>query len=300
LSAPILECVPNVSEGRDRALIRALADAVESAGARLLDVHADVDHHRSVYTFLGEAPAVTAAALALARRAIDAIDLRRHRGVHPRIGAVDVIPFVPLGSAPMAEAVGAAHALGPRIASELGVPVFYYGEAALVPGRRALPEIRRGGFEGLAARMARPEGRADVGPAAPHPRAGATAIGARRVLIAFNAVLETGDLAAAREIARALREAPAGLPGVRALGVPLASRGLTQVSMNLVDYRRTTVATVMAAVEAEVARRGMAVHEWELVGCAPADAFAGVDRRRIRMTGAQLFEPGLLAPTSQC
>jgi len=299
VTAPLLECVPNVSDGRDQALIEALAAAVEAAGARLLDVHADVDHNRSVFTFVGPAATVEAAALALARIAVERLDLRTHRGVHPRIGAVDVIPFVPLRGARMADAVRAAHALGPALAGELGVPVFYYGEAALRPERRELVALRRGQFEELAARMRAPGGEPDAGPPVPHPRAGATAIGARAVLIAFNAVLDSEALGLAQDIARVCREAGGGLPGVRALGVPLTSRGLVQVTMNLVSYRRTPVARVMAAVEAEAARRGVEVLEWELVGCAPADAFAGVDRARVRLGPAQLLEPTLVGEPAE-
>jgi len=299
VTAPLLECVPNVSDGRDRALIEALAAAVEAAGARLLDVHADVDHNRSLFTFVGPAATVEAAALALARIAVERLDLRTHRGVHPRIGAVDVIPFVPLRGARMADAVRAAHALGPALAGELGVPVFYYGEAALRPERRELAALRRGQFEELAARMRAPGGEPDAGPPVPHPRAGATAIGARAVLIAFNAVLDSDALGLAQDIARVCREAGGGLPGVRALGVPLTSRGLVQVTMNLVSYRRTPVARVMAAVEAEAARRGVEVLEWELVGCAPADALAGVDRARLRLEPAQLLEPALFGQPAE-
>jgi glutamate formiminotransferase len=293
--APLLECVPNVSDGRDRALRDALAAAVEAAGARLLDVHADVDHNRSVFTFLGPPATVGAAALALARIAVARVDLRQQSGVHPRIGAVDVIPFVPLRATPMAEAVRAARGLGPAFAGELGVPVFYYGAAALRPDRRELGTLRRGQFEALAARMARPGGEPDTGPPAPHPRAGATAIGARPVLIAFNAVLDTDALGIAREIARVLRASAGGLPGVQALGVPLASRGRAQVAMNLVDYRRTPVVRVVEAVEAEAGRRGTTVLEYELVGCAPADAFAEMDRARVVHRPAQLLDPALFA-----
>jgi len=295
VTAPPLECVPNVSEGRDRALIGALAAAVEAAGARLLDVHADADHNRSVFTFMGPAATVEAAALALARIAVERLDLRTHRGVHPRFGAVDVIPFVPLRGAGMENAVAAARGLGPVLARELGVPVFYYGQAALRPERHELAALRRGGFEGLAAQMRAPGGEPDAGPRAPHARAGATAIGARHVLIAFNAVLDSDELGLARDIARALREAAGGLAGIRALGVPLASRRRVQVTMNLENYRQTPVARVMAAVEAEAARRGIKVLEYELVGCAPADAFRGVDQARVRLSPVQLLDPGLFA-----
>jgi glutamate formiminotransferase len=261
-----------------------------------VDAHADVDHHRAVLTFLGSSSVVETAALALCRRAVVAIDLRHHTGVHPRIGAVDVVPFIPMRGARMADAVAAAHRLGASLARELAVPVYYYGAAALVPERRELSAVRRGQFEGLTARMATAEARPDVGPSTPHPWAGATAVGARPVLIAFNATLASADRTVARDVARVLRAAGGGLPGVQALGVPLASRDRVQVTLNLLDYRRTGIASVMAAVEAAAARRGVTVEEYELVGCAPADALAGADRRRIRMSETQLLDLELFSP----
>src|SRR5436853_3153747 len=188
---PIVECVPNFSEGRRPDVLDALAAGIRGPGVRLLDVSADPDHNRAVFTFVGEGEAVLEAAFRSVAVAVERIDLRAHQGVHPRIGAVDVIPFVPLRGARMADAVRAAHALGPALAGEVGVPVFYYGEAALRPERRELAALRRGQFEELAARMRVPGGAPDAGPPVPHPRAGATAIGARAVLIAMNAVLDS-------------------------------------------------------------------------------------------------------------
>ena len=298
MTEPLLECVPNVSEGRDRAIIASLGDAIESAGARVLDVHADVDHNRSVFTFIGTLATAEAAALALCRLAVERLDLRTHRGVHPRIGAVDVIPFVPMRGARMADAVRAAHRIGAMLGRDLQVPVFYYGEAALVPERRELPPLRRGQFEGLAAGMRAAGGAPDAGPRSPHPTAGATAIGARGILIAFNAVLDSDALEVARDIARSVRESSGGLSGVRALGVPLASRGRVQVTLNLPNYRLTPIAAVVSAIEAEAARRGVPVLEYELVGCAPDEAFTGVDRTRVRMSPTQLIEVALLGADS--
>jgi glutamate formiminotransferase len=292
----MMECVPNVSEGHDPAVISALADAIEPAGARFVDVHSDVDHHRSVFTFLGPPAAVEQAALALARAAVRLIDLRRHRGVHPRIGAIDVVPFVPLAGSSMAEAVRVARRMGAAFAEETGVPVFFYGGAATRRGRRELPEVRRGGFEELGERMRHPEWHPDAGPAGPHPTAGATVVGARGPLIAFNAVLDTPDAEVARAIARAIREASGGLPAVRAMGVFLESRTLAQVSMNLLDYRRTPVRAVGGRLEEEARRRGLRVLEYELVGCAPADAFAGWPAELAPVTGlkeSQLLDSGL-------
>jgi glutamate formiminotransferase len=297
--APVLECVPNVSEGRDAARLRELADTVEKSGARLVDVHSDVDHHRSVFTFLGAPAVVERAALALARLAVASIDLRRHAGVHPRIGAVDVVPFVPLGGLPMADAVAVARRVGHALAAETGVPVFFYEEAAIVPGRRDLPELRAGGFERLAERLADPRWRPDAGPAAPHASAGAAVIGARRPLIALNAMLDTADLAGARAVAAAIRErSPGGLPAVRALGVMLPSRGIAQVSMNLLDHRRTPPRAVMARLQGETASRGLRVAGYELVGCAPADALDADARSRIDgLRPSQLLDPALFQST---
>ena len=282
LASPGLECVPNVSEGRDRDRLRRLAETVETAGARLVDVHRDVDHHRSVFTFLGPPATVERAALAFARLAVELIDLRVHAGVHPRIGALDVMPFVPLSGLPMADAVAIAHRVGRALASATGVPVFFYEEAAIVPGRRDLPELRTGGFERLGERLRDPRWRPDAGPAAPHPSAGAAAIGARRPLIALNAMLDSDDLGGARAVAAAIRErTPGGLAAVRALGVMLPSRGIAQVSMNLLDYRRTSPRLVMDRLDVETARRGLAVSHYELVGCATADALDDASSARI-------------------
>ena len=271
----LLECVPNVSEGRDQALIRALGDAVERAGVELRDVHSDVDHHRSVFTYLGAPDAVERATLALARLAVERVDLRRHKGVHPRVGAVDVVPFIPLRGTLMKEAVQSARRFGRAFSDATGVPVFFYAEASADPNRRELPIMRWGGFEGLAERLRDPTWCPDCGGAEPHPRAGVTIVGARGPLIAFNAMLDTPDVTIAKSIAAAVREsAPGGLPAVRALGVPLESRGIAQVAMNLLDYQRTSPAVVAARVEREARARGTDVSRWELVGCAPADAFA--------------------------
>lgn len=273
--APLIECVPNVSEGRDGWAIRRLADAVESGGATLQDVHSDVDHHRSVFTILGEADAVERSVLALARTAVELIDLTKHRGAHPRVGAIDVIPFVPLRGGSMRDAVASARRVGLVFASETDVPVFFYAEAAARRDRRELPTVRKGGFERLAERLCAPGWRPDAGPAAPHPTAGATVVGARRPLIAFNALLDSGGVAAADAISRTIRASSGGLPAVQAMGVWLASRSVAQVSMNLLDYRLTSPREVSERIETEASRLGTAVREYELVGCAPVDAFEG-------------------------
>lgn len=276
----MLECIPNVSEGRRPGVVAEMAAAVsERPGVRLLDHSSDADHDRSVFTLAGEADPLHDALLALFETALAAIDLTRSShgppGVHPRMGAVDVVPFVPLAGSAMADAVAAARRLGRAVAERFDLPVLLYEAAASAPGRRNLAAVRRGGFEGLAEKLAMAEWAPDFGPARPHPSAGAVAVGARRFLIAFNALLATGDPEVAREVARAVRESSGGLPAVKAIGVPLASRGRVQVSMNLVDYRVTSPAAAMAAVEREAAARGVEVEEGELVGLIPEDALLG-------------------------
>jgi glutamate formiminotransferase len=295
----MLACIPNVSEGRRRETIAALRDAAEGGGARLLDLHSDADHHRSVLTFVGEPDAVERSLLAVGRVAVERIDLRRHGGVHPRIGALDVAPFVPLRGSTMARAVASAHRAGRAFAAACAVPVFFYGEAAARPERRELPSVRTGGFERLRERLADPAWAPDVGPALPHPTAGASVIGARGPLIAFNAVLDTADVGVARRIARELREAGGGLAAVRALGVFLASRGRAQVTMNLLDYRRTSPVQAAVRLRDLAARHGARVLEYELVGCAPRDQFDRwpADLPPVAgLAGHQLLDPGLLDP----
>ncbi|HEV8307919.1 MAG TPA: glutamate formimidoyltransferase [Methylomirabilota bacterium] len=269
----LLECIPNVSEGKDAEVLNAIAGAIQRvATVRLLDRHADPDHNRAVFTLAGPPEAVVEAALAAGREAVARIDMRAHAGVHPRIGAVDVVPFVPLDGCTMADAIAAAHRFGLAFAAETGVPVFFYGAAARRPERRELPQIRLGQYEGLPARLADPAAAPDTGPASFVPRSGATAVGAREPLVAFNVWLDTDDLAAARAIARAVRASAGGLPGIQAMGVRLASRGCTQVSMNLTDLGRTSLWAALQAVTQEAARRGIAIRRCELVGLCPERA----------------------------
>jgi glutamate formiminotransferase len=299
--APLIECVPNVSEGRDAGVIRRLAEAIEAGGARLVDVHSDVDHHRSVFTIIGSPDLVERSALGLARLAVQLIDLTKHHGAHPRVGAIDVIPFVPLQRATMRDAIAAAHRMGLVFAGECDVPVFFYGEAAARRDRRELPLVRKGGFEQLAERLCAPAWRPDAGPSTPHPTAGATVVGARRPLVAFNAVLESSDMAAADAISRAIRESSGGLPAVRAMGMFLASRGLVQVSMNLLDYRRTAPQVVAHRIEAEARRLGLRVREYELVGCASAETFEVWPDALAPVAGlkpSQLLDPWIFATAS--
>jgi glutamate formiminotransferase len=295
---PLLECVPNVSEGRRSEVISRLAAAVSRPGVRLLDLSSDPDHNRSVLTLAGEPEALHTGLLALYETALAEIDLTRHRGVHPRVGAVDVVPFVPLGTTPMAAAVAAAERLGAAVAERFGLAVYLYEQAARRAERCALASIRRGGFEGFAAKLADPAWAPDFGPPHLHPTAGVTVIGARFFLIAFNAVLDTTDLAMARAVARAVRESGGGLPAVRAMGVWLQSRGRTQVSMNLVDFRRTPLLAALEGVRREAARRGARVIETELVGLVPEAAAADALRGALGLvdfSAARLLERRLAA-----
>ncbi len=281
---PLLECVPNVSEGRDVAAIRRLAAAVDGVpGVRLLDVHSDATHHRSVLTMIGQAAPLQAAVLALFDAALAEIDVAAHHGAHPRIGAVDVVPFVPLTDATMDEAIAAARATGAAVASRFAVPVFLYERAATRPERRALQDVRRGQFEGLTRKLARPEWRPDFGPAVPHPRLGAVAIGARGFLVAYNINLATSRLEVATRVARAVRESSGGLPAVKAMGLALPDRGVVQVSMNLTDIDRTSMATVFEAVSREAGRDGVDVLESEVVGLVPARALVDPAARYLRL-----------------
>jgi glutamate formiminotransferase len=290
-----MACIPNVSEGRDQARLERMAAALGTvAGVTLMNVHADPDHHRAVFSFLGPPPAVEAGALALATVVFTEVDLRAHRGVHPRLGALDVLPVVPLREVSLADAVALARRLGRALAERYQIPVYYYGAAATRPDRVRLPDVRRDGYEGLAARLSGGDDPPDEGPARFDPRAGAVLVGARDVLVAFNVWLDPPDLAAARAIARTVRESAGGLPAVQALGLPLPSRGLVQVSMNLLDYRRTPIPVAFDRVAAEAGRRGLGVRRSELVGVAPRAAFAGRDPASVGLAG---FSPALLLDT---
>jgi glutamate formiminotransferase len=252
---------------------------------RLLDVSSDPDHNRSVLTLAGEAAGLHAGLLALYEAALGEIDLTRHQGVHPRVGAVDVVPFVPLGGTPMAAAAAVAERLAGEVARRFSLPVYLYERAARRLERAALADIRRGGFEGFPARIADPAWAPDFGPARVHPTAGVTVIGARFFLVAFNAVLDTPDAGIARAIARRVRESGGGLPAVRAMGVYLASRGRAQVSMNLVDYRRTPILRALWRVEEEAAALGARVTESEVIGLVPEEAALGVVRDALKLPG---------------
>ena len=280
----LIECVPNISEGRQPEVLDDLAAAVRTTqGVQLLDHSADPAHNRSVLTFVGDPDAVHAAVLALFEVAVRSIDLRTHRGEHPRIGAVDVVPFVPLHHTEMAACIELAQRTAVEVASRLGVPVYLYEEAATHPRRRNLEDIRRGQFEGLSEKMRHPEWRPDFGPAMPHPTAGASVIGARPFLIAYNVNLATDRLDIARAVAAAVRQSSGGLPFVKALGLVLDDRGIVQVSMNLTDFARTSIVQAFDAVASEAARHGVAVRESEIIGLVPAAALTQAAAEHVRL-----------------
>ncbi|MDP3000572.1 MAG: glutamate formimidoyltransferase [Bryobacterales bacterium] len=278
MAAKLVECVPNFSEGRDARVVDAIASAIAS-GARVavLDCHRDTDHNRAVITFVAAPEAAVEAAVRGVAMAVERIDLSRHTGVHPRIGAADVVPFVPLENMTLHDCAALAHQAGAEIWRRLRVPVYFYEAAALRPEWRNLADLRRSS----APRQP------DAGGPAPHPTAGATAVGARNFLIAYNINLATGDLDLARRIARRIR----AFPSVKALGFYLESRKLAQVSMNLVDFERTPVEEVYAAVEEAAASAGVAVAESELIGMVPRRAYEMAPRFYERCAN---FRPGLI------
>lgn len=281
---PVIECVPNFSEGRNKEHVMAIVDAAASMqGVKVADFNMDGDHNRSVLTLIGTPEAIVAAALAASEQAVALIDMRQQRGAHPRIGAVDVVPFIPLQNASMQDAVNAAHRFGRKFAERTGVPVYFYGEAALVPERKVLADIRRGEYESLAGRLSDPAGRPDAGPARFNPRTGATSVGARKPLVAFNVNLDTDSVEAARAIARAIRYSSGGLDHVQAIGIRLADRGIVQVSTNLTDCEATPIVVVFEAIQKQAEALGVDILESELVGLMPKAALAGTTAEYCRI-----------------
>jgi glutamate formiminotransferase len=269
---PLFEIVPNFSEGRDAAFLDAAVAAVAQTGAHVLHKTSDSAHHRSVITIAGDGEQVVSAGVALAGLAAERIDLRVHRGVHPRIGALDVLPFVPLGGgARLEQAVTLAHRAGAAIWQQFHIPSFYYGAAARQDARRLLPQVRRGEFEGLEARFADPQWAPDEGNVAKHPSAGAIAIGARDVLVAFNVELASEDLDAGRAIARTVRERGGGLRSLRALAFPLGN-GTVQISLNVTDVFATPLYRIVELIRQLAAQRGIELRRSELIGCLPLAA----------------------------
>jgi len=285
LIAPLVECVANFSEGRDAATVRAIEDAIaSSAGVLVLRSERDADHNRSVITFAGPPDAVSQGALRGIAVAVERIDLRRHQGVHPRMGAADVVPFVPLEGATLEDCVAIARRTGEEVWKRLGVPVYFYEAAAMSPDRKMLENCRRGGFEN-------PKIAPDLGGPALHPSAGACLIGARKILIAFNINLQTDDVGVAREIARKVRTSSGGMPFVKALGLPLAARGLAQVSMNLTDFEQTPLHEVFDAVQREAAAHGVEIAGSEIIGLVPKKALEDAAAHYLK---CENFESGLV------
>jgi glutamate formiminotransferase len=279
--ASLIECVPNFSEGRRPEVLDEIVHAIgQIDGVSLLDDSRDVTHNRSVVTFAGAAERVVRAATAGVGRAFLLIDMEKHVGAHPRIGAVDVIPFLPLGGTRIEECVDLARRFGEQIAKLFELPVYLYGEAALRPERRRLADVRRGQYEGLKAELGiNPDREPDYGPPRLHPRGGAVAVGARKPLIAFNVNLATDDKAVAIRIAHAIRESSGGLPAVQAMGVLLENPGeprRAQVSMNLVDWERTGISRVVREIRKLAREAGTDIHDCELIGLAPTGALLEV------------------------
>ena len=269
----VIECVPNISEGRRQDVIDGIAAALRGVpGLRVLDVQSDATHNRSVFTLAGDAAAMSAGIPVLFERAIAHIDLRTHKGEHPRMGAVDVVPFIPIDGVTMAQCVELAKSIAKDVATRFNLPVFLYEDASTNPARKNLEDIRRGEFEGLAAKMSQPAWAPDFGPAAPHISAGASVIGARMPLIAYNINLNTNRLDVAKKIAAAIRMSSGGLRYVKAMGIPLEDRGIVQVSMNLTNYEKTPIFRVFDLVKREAERYGVSVLESEIVGLVPAAA----------------------------
>jgi len=296
MPAPLFEAVPNFSEGRDEAKISRITDAVRATlGVRVLCLHSDPDHNRSVFTFAGEEDAVLSGAVALAKACAAELNLVSQTGEHPRMGVLDVLPFVPLEGATMEGAVRLARRAA-EILGSLGFPVFLYGAAATAAHRRALPDVRRAGYEGVAERLKDPGWRPDHGPHTLDPRRGAVAVGARPFLVAFNAFLDTDDAEVARTIARRVRES-GGLPAVKALGFLVGGRA--QVSMNLTDLERTPIPVALEAVRSAAAELGTSVESTELVGLAPLAAILDTTRYYLglrELTADHVLETRLHGP----
>ena len=279
---PLIECVPNVSEGRGADVIAAIEAAIAGPGIHMLDRSSDAAHNRTVYTFVGEPAPLRDAVLRLFAVAIDSINLQTHDGVHPRIGAVDVVPFVPLRDATIDDCVALAKSAAALVADRFRVPIFLYEQAATDDERRSLANLRRGGVNGVALRMKQSAWRPDFGPDRPHPTAGVTAVGARPILIAYNVNLASNRIGVAQRIARFIRESSGGLPNVKALGLQLDA-GVIQVSMNLTDYKETSMTKVFDAIAREAAADGVRVLESEIVGLVPADALPADPVRRLKL-----------------
>ena len=284
----LIECVPNISEGRRRGVVEQIAAAASGEGRQVIDLSLDEDHHRSVITLVGHPEGLLEGVVHLVRETVERIDLRQHRGAHPRMGAVDVIPFVPIRGVTMADCVDLSHRAGERIAREFGIPVYLYEESATRDARRNLARIRQGQFERLAEKMADPEWHPDYGEPRPHPTAGAVAVGAREFLIAYNINLATSSLSVAKRIAAAVRFSSGGLRYVKALGLLLENRGIVQVSMNLTNFKKTPLLRTFELVRREARRHGVMVLGSEIVGTVPRQALVDVAVAALQLDGFSL------------
>ena len=293
----VLLCEPNISEGRDPGIVEQVVDQVRRVGeVKILDYSSDADHNRSVLTYLGEPEPVVEATKAMAAKALELIDMTRHQGSHPRMGAVDVVPFVPVRNIGTDEAVEAARQFGGFVGG-LGVPVYYYEEAATRPERKRLPKVRKGQYEALEAKLQDPAWAPDEGPAAFNPKSGAVITGARFPLIAFNVNLHTTDLSIADRIAKAVRHINGGFRFVRAIGLSLEKEGMVQVSMNLINYTKTPIPRVLETIRSEAARYGVNVAGTELVGPVPLGALEEVLKHYLQVhdfSMEQIIETALL------
>lgn len=299
---PIIETIPNVSEGRRPEVVEQLVAAVRATPrVRLLDYSSDPSHNRSVLTMVGDGLSLKQAILTLYETALPLIDLRTQRGEHPRVGAVDVVPFVPIEGVTMADCVALARDVAEAVAVRFGIPVYLYEEASANPARRNLEDIRRGEFEGLPEKMSSPEWTPDFGPSQRHETAGASVIGARMPLIAYNINLNTDRLDVARKIAAIIRHSSGGLRYVKAMGVMLEDRRIAQVSINLTNYQKTPIHRVFDMVAREAARYGVTVLESEIIGLVPAAALVGAAEHYLqleRFGAAQILENKLKAESS--
>ena len=268
----IIECVPNISEGRRKEVVEEIIGNLKKLEVKLLDYSSDEDHNRTVITFIGGSENVVNAAVQVARDAVRLIDLRSHKGAHPRMGAVDVIPFIPVKNVTMRDCIEISKRVGKIIGEELGLPVYLYAESATKEARRLLPEIRRGEFEGFFEKIKDPEWTPDYGPQEVNPTAGVTAVGAREFLIAYNINLSTKDISIAKKIARSIRESSGGLRYIQAREMPLDEKGCVQVSINILNYKKAPIYRIFEIVKMEADRFGVSVLESELVGLMPMKA----------------------------
>lgn len=294
----VIECVPNISEGRNPEVVSEIAEAVRSApGVRLLDVSSDPSHNRSVLTLVADGPGVREGVRALFDAAVPRIDLTRHRGEHPRMGAVDVVPVIPIRGATVEDTIALSREIGAEIAESHRIPVYLYEDSATAERRRNLAEIRKGEFEGFAEKIRSPEWKPDFGPDAPHPTAGVVAVGARAPLIAYNINLGTRELAVATRIAKAIRHLGGGFRYVKALPVELADRGQVQVSINMTNFKKSPLHRVFECVKSEAERHGVAIVGSEIVGLTPAEALFMAAEHYLRLEGFssdQVLETRLL------